>query len=198
MHVHCLSVLNLKSCLCLRHRRRAIEYLFLFYLNVNIQFFFFFTCATKSCSPFWKIQDSLFSPFISCPTSYLCSERESFILFLYNILLVFPQFPFIYSPQAFLPSLPVLFSLSQTQKADITSCLQKSKHSHNRGASGWREISHRVSWRNWHKIYLSLLKGTYFSVFTAPGSIIFCSYWIRMRRKVKSTFELLSLLKRLW
>lgn len=63
----------------------------LFYLNVNILFsFFFFKLVLPN-----PVQ---FSPFIVCPTCYLLSKREPYILFLYNILLVFPRivpyFPF--------------------------------------------------------------------------------------------------------
>lgn len=52
---------------------------------------------------------------------------------------------------------------------------------------------HRINWHLKKKNKLSL-KWTYFSVFTAPGSDILCSYW--MIRKMKSTF--FEFLRCLW
>ncbi len=147
--------------------------------------------------PHFGKYNSPFSPFISCPASYLCSERESYILFLCNILyIVFPHFPFIYSPELSCHDFQSS-SLSQAQRQTSLPACRKANiptievHLDGGklapGSAGETDIK-----------YVSLHKGTYFSVFTASGSIIFCSYWIRMRRKVKSTFKLSSLLKCLW
>lgn len=120
MHVHCLSVSNLNSCLCLRHRHRAIEYLLLFYLNVNI--FFVFLILLPILFPIVENTRFSFHSFSLSPTCYICSEREPlyfifFTIFCWSFLRL--------SPLKVSPlSLPVLFFVSSS-KADVTSCLQK-------------------------------------------------------------------------
>lgn len=69
---------------------------------------------------------------------------------------------------------------------------EKDKHFHSRSFIIWTKGNQRIS--SHESVFL--LRRTCFHVFTAPGSAIFCSYWIRM--KFKSTFELLSLLEGLW
>lgn len=133
MHVHCLSVSNLNSCLCLRHRHSAIEYqLVLFKCKYTSFFssFFLSLCYQIMSSGKYKIFASVRVKGASC------------FIFFYSILLVFPQtvpllsIPFQTSPL----SLPVLFSLSQTQRQASLPACRKGKHPHNTSASGWREI----------------------------------------------------------
>lgn len=90
MHVHCLSVSNLNSCLCLRHRRHVIEYLLLFYLNVNI--FFVFLILLPVLFPI--VENTLLFSFLFFISHLLYLFRKGtfiFYFFFYNILLVFPQ-----------------------------------------------------------------------------------------------------------
>lgn len=139
-----------------------------FYLNVNTRFLFFFfvffKCVTKSCPPLWKIQDSRFSPNILCPTLF---RKGAFIFYFYTIscwsfLRLFPYFPF---PLNF-PSVtsgPHLF-VSKSKGRHHFLPAEKGKHSHNRSASGWREIQSHINWKSQQIIYYCS-KGTYFSVF---------------------------------
>lgn len=119
MHVHCLSVSNLNSCLCLRHRHSAIEYQLVLF-KCKYASFFFFPPFFKLVLPnyvFWKIQDLRFSPgkgslMFYFFLQYFVGLSTDCSLTFYS----FPNFPAVTSSPLFFVS---------NSKAGITSCLQK-------------------------------------------------------------------------
>ena len=131
----------------------------------------------------YKILSSV--PLSCVPLVIFAQKREPYILFFIQYFIDFSSdcsvhFPL---PQAFLLSLPVLFSLSQTWRQTLLPACRKSKHSHNSRAFGWRESSHMIT---------GCKLGTYFSVFTLLRYNTFCSYWMRMikeNEKHIQTFE---------
>lgn len=114
----------------------------LFYLNVNIKAFFHL--CHQIIFPIVKSTGfSLLSLYLASHQLSLFRKGALYYIFLQNFVGLSSHCSLnFHSPQVFLQSLPVLFSLSRRQIL-LPAC-RTGKHSHNRCASGWREISHRT------------------------------------------------------
>lgn len=152
MHVHCLSVLML----VLTAQTFWDSLCSLFYLNINIWIIFFFNLCYQIMFPI--VENIFTSVNLSCVPLDIFVQKGSLIFYFYTIFVVFSSDCSLnfHSPELSCRHFQSSCLLSQTQRQIWLPVRRKGKYSHNRCASAWRKISHRIAG---HKILL--LKGTY-------------------------------------